>query len=203
MRKTLLLLTSVLLLASCVDIETRLALRGDGSGSLVLAYRVSRQLADLGRTAADAPAVPLPVEREDFQRAVAGVQGVRLASFSRSQNELEVSIRAEIAFRSLEDLARVESLREMQIRVENDGDRHTLRMLVAAAAEEPPAGDSVAMVDQVFEGRALTYVVQPPAPVVDASAGGTVSADRRTVTWTARMKDLVALPDDLVYSVTW
>lgn len=203
MRKIILVLVGALLLASCVDIESRIALRGDGSGSLVIAYRISRQLADLGRTGADAPAVPLPVEREDFQRAVSGVEGVRLASFSRTQDELEVSIRAEISFASLEALARIEVLREMQIRVEQDGGRRTLRMRVAPAAAEAPGEDSLAMVDQLFEGRALTFVVQAPAPVVSAGTGGKVSADRRTVTWTARMRDLVALPEDLVYSVTW
>jgi hypothetical protein len=203
MRKIILVLVGALLLASCVDIESRLALRGDGSGTLVIAYSISRQLADLGRTAADAPAVPLPVEREDFQRAVSGVPGVQLASFSRTQNELEVSIRAEIAFTSLEALARIEVLQEMQVRVEQDGGRRTLRMRVAPAAAKALSEDSLAMVDQLFEGRWLTFVVQAPAPVVSSGPGGQVSADRRTVTWTARMRDLVALPEDLVYSVTW
>jgi hypothetical protein len=203
MRKIILVLVGTLLLASCVDIESRLALRGDGSGTLVIAYSISRQLADLGRTGADAPAVPLPVEREDFQRALSGVQGVRLASFWRSQNELEVSIRAEIAFASLEALARIEVLQEMQVRVEQDGGRRTLRMRVAPAAAKALSEDSLAMVDQLFEGRGLTFVVQAPAPVVSSGPGGQVSADRRTVTWTARMRDLVALPEDLVYSVTW
>ena len=75
MRKIVPLLIAVVLLVSCVDVESHLSLRGDGSGTLVLAYRISRQLADLGQAAGEPPSVPLPVQREDFQRALRGVPG--------------------------------------------------------------------------------------------------------------------------------
>jgi hypothetical protein len=203
MRKIIPLLIGTVLLVSCVDVQTQLSLRGDGSGTLVLAYSISRQLADLGRTGADLPAVPLPVEREDFQRALGGVPGLSLKSFTRAQNELEVSIRAEIGFSSLEALAGVEAFKEMQVRVETAGSRHTLSVLLARAAEGPVTEDSLAMVDEMFQGRMLTYVVHAPAPIISSSANAQVSADRRTLTYAARMRDLVSLSEDLVLSVTW
>jgi hypothetical protein len=203
MRKIVLLLIGVALLSSCVDIESRLAIRGDGSGTLVLSYRISRQFADLGRTAGDAPSVPLPVEREDFQRALGGVPGLSLRAFTRAQNDSDVAIRAEIGFASLDALARVEIFREMQARVETAGSRHTFSILVARVAEGPVSEDSLRMVDEMFEGRALTYVVQVPGPIQSSTPGAQVSPDRRTLTYTARMKDLVNRSEDLVLAVTW
>ncbi len=203
MRKIIPLLIGVVLLASCVDVETRLSIHGNGSGTLVLDYSIARQLADLGRTAAEAPAVPLPLEREDFQRALAGVPGLVLKSFTRSQNELEVSIRAEISFVSLEALARVEVFQEMRLRLETSGSRRTMSVLLARAAESPVSDDSVAMVGDMFQGRALTYVVQAPSRIVSATPGAELSADGRTLTYTARMTDLVRLPEDLVLTVSW
>ena len=180
MRKIVPLLIAVVFLVSCVDVESRLSLRGDGSGTLVLAYRISRQLANLGQAAGEAPSVPLPVQREDFQRALLGAPGLTLRSFSRTQDDSDVSIRAEIAFASLDALARVEAFREMQVRLETSGSRRTLSLLLARAAEGPVSEDSLQMIDEMFEGRALTFVIQLPGPILSASSGAQVSADKRT-----------------------
>ena len=59
------------------------------------------------------------------------------------------------------------------------------------------------MIDEMFEGRALSFVLQVPGPILSASSGAQVSVDRRTLTYSARMRDLVSLGEDLVLSVTW
>jgi hypothetical protein len=203
MRKILLLLVAVVFVASCVVLESRRTLRRDGSGTLALTYRVSRQLADLGRTAGEAPSVPLPVEREDFARAVNGVQGVHLRSFRRTQDDENVTIRAELSFSSLEALARIDAFRELDLRLTSSGAQRSLSVLVAKAADQPVDDDSLRMIDDMFEGRAVTWIVEAPARITASPPGAMLSADGRTLTWTAGMRDLVNRTEDLVLTLGW
>lgn len=203
MRKILLLLVAVVFLASCIDIESRLTVRNDGSGTLALTYGVSRQLADLGRTAGEAPSVPLPIEREDFARAVNGVHGVHLGSFRRTQDDENVTIRAELSFSSLEALARIDAFRELDLRLTSSGAQRTLSVLVAKAAEEPVDEDSLRMIDDMFEGRAVTWIVEAPARITSSPPGSTLSADGRTLRWTSGMRELVNRTEDLVLTLGW
>lgn len=203
MRKILVLFASCLALVSCMDIESRLTLRADGSGTLGLTYRISRQLADLGRTPGDTPAVPLPVEREDFVRALAGAPGLSLASFKRVQDAENVTISAVVAFRSLEELSRVAALGELEPRLLQAGGRTTLTVLLAKAAEEKADEDSLRMIDEAFEGRLVTWTVQAPGRVESDFPGAKISSDGRTLTWSATLRDLVSRTEDLVLSLSW
>lgn len=203
MKKICLLLLGIVFLASCVGIETRIDMGADGSGSLSLTYKISRELVDLGRAEGDPAVVPLPVSREDFERALHGIDGVRLKSFRRSQDERDVTIGAVIGFASLEALARIETFKEMEMRIEATGSRHTMTQLVAKAAPQPATEDSRRMIDEMFEGYNLTYVVHAPAPITANSPGTTLSADRRTLSLTTKIADLVDRSEDLVVSLSW
>jgi hypothetical protein len=190
------------LLCSCVSVESRLSIRNDGSGTLSLDYRIPRSLGDLGRTAdKDAP-VPLPVERTDFQRAIAGVPGVRLARYSRKADDQNVAIHAEISFARLEDLARVPSLRDAGLSFVAAGGSHTLTQLVASAPESALGAEHLALVDSLSAGSSVTVVIQTPAPMTPGPIG-TLSADRRTLTWTASLGELERRTDSVVLTATW
>jgi hypothetical protein len=203
MRKILLLAASCFLLVSCLDIESRLSLRADGSGTLGLTYRISRQLADLGRTPGDAPAVPLPVEKGDFERALAGVAGLSLATFKRAEDSENVTISAVVSFASLEALARVSAFEDLQPRLSRAGGRSSLALLLAKAAQEPADEDSLRMVEEAFEGRLVTWTVQVPGRIESDFPGARLSADGRTLTWSAPLRDLVNRTEDLVLSLSW
>jgi hypothetical protein len=190
------------LLFSCVDVESRLSIRNDGSGTLSLEYQIPRSVADLGRTPdKDAP-VPLPVEKADFLRGIAGIPGVRLARYTRRADEENVTIRAEIAFKRLENLAKVPALRDAGLALVENGGTRTLTQLVAAAPESPASVESLALVDSLFAGGSISIVLQTPAPMTPGPLG-TLSADRRTLSWTATVGDLARRTDSVVLTATW
>ena len=61
MRKIAVLCVASLFLLSCVGIDSRLTVRDNGSGTLVLTYRVSQLVADLGLSSSDKGVIPLPL----------------------------------------------------------------------------------------------------------------------------------------------
>jgi hypothetical protein len=203
MRKLVVLCFIVVLLSSCISIDSRLTIRDNGSGTLQLTYRISQLVADLGVSSTGKPVIPLPVSRPDFERSLAAANGkVRLTSFDRSDNEKDITIRAEMAFDSLDALAKVDSFHDAALTVGTDGPRRTFSQVVARAAKQPLSDDSRRMLDALFDGYDLSFVLVAPQPIQDATLG-TLSSDKKTLTYKTTIKDVVSTAQDLVMSARW
>jgi hypothetical protein len=203
MRKIAILCLGSLLLVSCVGIDSRMTLRDNGSGTLTLTYRVSQLAADLGTSSTGRSVIPLPLSRQDFERSLAPSNGkVRLDSFSRSQNEKDISIKAEISFDSLEALANLDAFKDAQLQSTTDGARRTLRQVIARAPAEPLTDDTLRMIDSLFNGYDIAFTVETPRPI-QSSTLGTISADKRSLSYKASVRDVMTTANDLVLDMAW
>jgi hypothetical protein len=203
MRKIVPLCLASLLMMSCVGIDSRLTIKDNGSGSLSLTYRISQLVTDLGVSRSGARAVPLPVSKDDFERSLARTNGkVRLTRFARSEDEKDVTIRAELSFDSLEALSQVDAFRDAELKAGKDGALSTFSQLVSHPASEPVSEDTLRMADALFDGYDLTFVIETPRPIQNAPLG-TVSADKRTLTYRTSIKDVMSAKADTVLSASW
>ena len=203
MRKIVLLCLTLAFLTSCIGIDSRLTIRDNGSGTLQLTYRVSQLVADLGVSSTGKSVIPLPISRADFERSLAQSGGkVRLTRFDRSENEKDITIRVELAFNSLDDLAKVDAFQDAQLKSGTEGTSHTFSQLVAKTLTPPLSDDSRRMLETLFDGYDITYVLEVPQPIQDSTIG-TLSPDKKTLTYTARIQDVMTTTQDLVMSARW
>jgi hypothetical protein len=203
MRKIVLLCLTLAFLTSCIGIDSRLTIRDNGSGTLQLIYRVSQLVTNLGVSSTGKSVIPLPISRADFERSLAQSGGkVRLTRFDRSENEKDITIRVELAFNTLDDLAKVDAFQDAQLKSATEGTSHTFSQLVAKTLTPPLNDDSKRMLDTLFDGYNITYVLEVPQPIQDSTIG-TLSPDKKTLTYTARIQDVMGTTQDLVMSARW
>ncbi len=203
MRKIVLLCFLVALLSSCIGIDSRLTIRDNGSGTLQLTYHISQIVADLGVSSTGRSVIPLPVTKSDFVRSLAPTNGrVRLTSFDKSEDEKDITIHAELAFDSVDALAKVDAFRDADLRWGTEGTRHTFSQVVARTPRQPLSDSSRKMLDALFDGYDLSFVLVAPQPIQDSTVG-TLSADRKTLTYTTTVKDVVTATQDLVMNARW
>ena len=203
MRKIVILGIASILIMSCVGIDSKVTIKEDGSGTLFLTYRVSQLVADLGTTTSEKGIVPLPLARADFERSLQASQGkVRLTRFERTENEKDISIHVELSFDSIDALAQVDAFHDAQLKLSTDGTRHTLTQLIAHAPSQPVTEDSLRMIDAFFDGYGLTFVIEAPQPIQQFSLGS-LSSDKRTLTYTTSIKDVVRTRSDLILTAGW
>jgi hypothetical protein len=203
MRKIAPLCLASLLMISCVGIDSRLTVKDNGSGTLSLTYRISQLVTDLGVSRSGARAVPLPVSKEDFERSLARTGGkVRLTGFALSEDEKDITIHAELSFDSLEALSRVDAFRDADLKAGKEGGKSTFSQLVSRAATEPVSEDTLRMVDSLFDGYELTFVLETPRPILRAPLG-TLTADKRTLTYRTSIKEVMSAKTDTVLSASW
>lgn len=203
MRKLVALCFTLALLSSCIGVDSRLTVRDNGSGTLQLTYRISQLVANLGVSSTGKSAIPLPVSRSDFDRSLAASNGkVRLARFDKSEDEKDITIQAEIAFDSLDSLARIDAFHDAELKWGTEGSRRTFSQVVARTPRQPLSDDSRRMLEALFEGYDLTFVVVAPQPITDSTLG-TLSADKKTLTYKTTIKDVMTTTQDLVLSARW
>jgi hypothetical protein len=203
MRKIALLCLSTILLASCVGIDSRMTIHDNGSGILALTYKVSQLAADLGTSSSGKSAIPLPISRADFDRSLAAANGkVRLTQFSRTENEKDVTIHAELSFDSLEALAQLDAFKDAELKSTTNGSRRSLSQVVAKVPPEPLTEDTKRMIDSLFSGYDIALTVETPRPIQSSSLG-TVSPDKRTLTYKASVRDVMTTTSDIVLELSW
>jgi hypothetical protein len=181
-------------LSSCIGVQSQISLGRDGSGTLRLSYRISQFL----RESQD---LPLPVSREDFQRAVAAAPGLRLEALSQREDEQDVTIEARIGF------DRVEALNALGDRLglsysEQEGGRVFRQRLYPGQPPEGISAESLKLAETFFQGYEVSLELSSPAPILSHSLG-TVSEDKRSLRYQTTILELLKQKDEVTLEVTW
>ena len=190
------------LFTSCIGIESRLVLRSDGSGTLVLSYKVSQFMKniDVGR---EDKRLPLPLSEEDFRRTVDGIEGLRLADLQQREDEENVHIRAQLEFDSLNALNGLSREPGLGLSLAAAGEGTVFRQVISPGTEpEELSEDSLAMIEEFFAGYELAYRVTAPAPVKRHSLGE-LSADGLSVSYNVTVPQLLQAAEPVILEVVW
>lgn len=192
----------ILLLSSCIGIDSAILIRADGSGVLTLSYTVSQFIKniDAGRSEQK---LPLPINEEEFRRSSEGIEGLRLNSLDRREDEENVYIEAELEFDSVEVVNSLGREGEIGITLEQQGDATIFRQLIFPG---PPAEEiteeSLEMIETFFEGYELVYSVTVPGEVRDHTLGD-LQENGRTVTYSITVPEVLRSSEPLILEVVW
>jgi hypothetical protein len=204
MKKLLLpiLVVVVALLSSCIGIESQITLQNDGSGTLLLNYRVSRLMKNLDVAKSDWH-LPLPVSREDFQRTVDSISGLKLLSLAQREDERDVLIDARLAFTGVQAINSLGKEGQIELSLSNEGDLHVFRQQIyRGRGLEQISPESLQMIQTFFEGYELSYRVTAPAAIKRHSLGE-LSPDQRSVIYKTSVADLLKSGEKQVLEVDW
>jgi hypothetical protein len=202
MTRWFILILTVVLLSSCIGIESEILLRQDGTGVLTLSYQISQFMKniDAGR---EEKQLPLPVNEEEFVRTAEGIEGLRLTDIDEREDEENVYIRAELEFDSVDAVNALGQAGQIGISLENQGETNTFRQVIFAGQKgEAITEDSLEMIETFFQGYDLVYTITVPTPVQSHSLGD-LSADGRTVTYTITVPEILKRSQPLVLEVVW
>ena len=203
-------LVALFALCSCFGVSADISVRGDGSGKLVLEYRVSRMAEALGRLDGNSRRQTVPVGRADFERSLSRLPGLRLVSFSSAEDAGGDTVnRAELEFKSIEALPAffdAAGSRAAFVR-ENGTNRLSLTLLDApgAAALDP---DLLTLVREVSAGYRLRLGLSAAGTASLATTPSVVPAADivargKTVSFSIGTGELLGLSEGLQLEFVW
>jgi len=94
-----------LLFLSCIGVSSRVTINQDGSGIILLEYRIARGLETLGALDGNEKWLPVPAGRADLERTAARIQGLSLVSYTSLQAGNDTIHSAEFSFATTEALS--------------------------------------------------------------------------------------------------
>jgi hypothetical protein len=209
------LLCTTLVLSSCVGASMEIVARRDGSGTIALEYRLSRDFEALGKLDGNENWPVIPLGRADFERSAARVEGLSLRSFSEKTVGADVVYQARFDFASLEGLARFLDSTGQRASLVRDGARNRLFLSFNNVADSVKADeDLLDLVASSFEGYDLVFVLTlPQAPelrVVDGRGAplesppaGTALLRGNKVSFSAPMAELLSAPEPSRLEIVW
>jgi len=90
--------------SSCLGISADIALNQNGSGTFNVEYRISKGLDALGQLDGNERWNTIPAGRADFERTMDRLPGMKLTSFSSTEDKNDLIIKANLEFKDLNSL---------------------------------------------------------------------------------------------------
>jgi len=203
LKTAVLALLVVFLLSSCIGIESRIRISNDGSGQLILKYRVSRLITHLENTETNGNVVPLPLSREEFERTVNNTDGLELVSYRRKEDEVDIHIQAKVNFDSIEALSAMDNRNKNSFSLRSEQGNRVLNQIIYAGGDgEAPTRDSLEMLETFFSGYNLTFIVETPTEIYKHNLGE-LSADKRSVTYEISIAEILGDTMKKIFEVAW
>ncbi|MDR1302955.1 MAG: hypothetical protein LBK43_10890 [Treponema sp.] len=151
----------MLMLSSCIGIQADISLRADGSGTLVLEYRLSRMLESLGKLDGNEGWPPIPLGKADFERTQERVPGLTLVSFSSKDDGKDQYNQVKMEFSDLAALVRFLDATKQRASLVQDQGKHRLTLTFTEGMDTADP-DFLALLAAVSAGYTIQMSVSVP-----------------------------------------
>ncbi|HCC36114.1 MAG TPA: hypothetical protein DEQ14_00040 [Treponema sp.] len=150
-------------LCSCMGVNADITVRGDGSGKMILEYRVSRMAEALGRLDGNERWQTVPLGRADFERTMTRLPNLRLVSFSSKSDDKDIINKAELEFQNIEDLLAFfdPAAEGKYASFAGENGRNRLSLLLWEGAPEIDA-DLLSLIQETSAGYAISFSLSVP-----------------------------------------
>ncbi|MCL2044085.1 MAG: hypothetical protein FWG89_08105 [Treponema sp.] len=207
----ILLCLAVLGLNSCLGVSADISIRANGSGQIVLEYRVSQALESMGRLDGNERWPAIPVGRDDFERGVARIPGLRLSGFS-ARDVSGAGGGRDLLTRVTLDFQDIPALLSF-LGGAGDSASHTVEngsnvLRLVLAVPSSLNADLVSLLREVSDGYEIGIGLSVPRNASLAVLPSDVSASRvvshgRRVSFTIGLADMLDLREELTLEFRW
>ncbi len=189
--------------SSCVDLQSNISLNGDGSGTLELEYEISQKTVYLGRLDENDPTIPLPVNRDDFERTVAAIPGMSLSSFSLEETADFVRVAAVVTFSNIDQISRfLGNDTDDVIALNQSGGETVFQYTIYKKLDESIDEETLLMLETFFQGYELSFALTPPRQPKQINRGS-ISDNGKIATYTVPLVDLFKNNETVVWNIVW
>jgi hypothetical protein len=202
-----------LVFGSCVGVKAEMTLRDDGSGRLILEYRVSQTAESLGKQDGNERWQTVPVGRADFERTIERLPGLRMVSFSTKDEGADVTNRVSLEFKDVESLIPFfAGAGEGASLVEEGGKKRLSLIFYPGLKNADP--ELLALVRDLSRPYALALDFSAPGEAaltltdgggkpLAVPEGAAVQGRGKKVSMSIGTGDLLSLPEGLGVEITW
>jgi hypothetical protein len=212
MKNRALILLAALMFSSCVGVTSEILLRRDGSGTISLEYRFSRELEALGKLDGNERWPSLPAGKADFERTLARLEGLSLGSFTTKTTGKDVINQVKLDFAGLEALVRFLDASGQRASLAREGGKNRLTLVFSGAGRADP--ELLTLLGAAMEGYSLDFGItlpqEPELRIPDGNGGfreippaGTVTVQGKRAGFSVPLAELLSSPAPVTLEILW
>jgi hypothetical protein len=205
------------LLSSCLGASADISMKADGSGKITLEYRVSQMLESMGRLDGNERWPAIPVGKADFQRSLARVPGLSLASFSSKEvrnkaagsaiGRDDLVSKAVVEYKNTDALLAFLDRSGSRATLVQDNGKNILRLVLLDPASAVTDGDLLSLLKEISAGYEISFSLSAPKnaslTVTPPVSSARLVPQGKKVSFAIDVGELLALENGLVVEITW
>jgi len=207
----------VIFLNSCIGISMDIQMNRDGSGRLTMEYRISNLLESIGSLDGNASKPSIPVGREDWERTVERLSGVRLVSYSNKVNHNDSVVNVTLTFANPQALSAIidsaGASRGMVLAAYN-GQTGSLDLIVHKNQSSGYDQNLISLMRSFFtdynfslkfsaSGSSLMTITDENGNAINTPSQAAAVTSGRSVSISMGIMDIFDLPDGLGLKINW
>lgn len=210
------IMASAFLLCSCIGLQVETVFNADGSGSMRLQMRISKELLQMGEE--EGAEMDVPLSKEDLEETYRGVKGVTVREVVQEDTETDRVITALVDFDDFGAVTEVEGFPGQETSLAREGGATVFRTRIgdksgAAGLTGGGAADGgrqeleldesmITAIRAFMEGYSFEYRITAPKKV-KRHTHGELTNNGRTVVYNMPMGDLIVLDEPFTFEITW
>ncbi|MDR3166947.1 MAG: hypothetical protein LBT93_03300 [Treponema sp.] len=208
-----LVMVIILVLSSCIGISSTITLNRDGSGTMLLIYRIPQTLESLGKLDGNERWLPIPVGKADFERTLDRLPGMSLGSFSSKKDGTDLIIQIGLEFDHIDALTRFLDATGQEAALVQEKGVNRLSLTLSGGISDPDpelvslvsllaGGYEVELSFTLPEEGAITLYSGKGVPL-DSFPGGNITARGKELSFKAPMVEVLSSSEGLRLEIRW
>jgi hypothetical protein len=200
-------------MSSCLGASADISISADGSGKITLEYRVSQMLESIGRLDGNENWPAIPVGRADFERSLARIPGLRLASFSSKEIRNasgggDLVTKAVLEFKNTDALLAFLDRSGSRASLVQENERNILRLILKEPSSAIADRDLLSLFKEISSGYEISFSLSAPKNAGLSVQPPSVPSARimpqgKKVSFAIGAGELLALENGLVIEISW
>jgi len=204
----------IFLFNSCLGLSLDIQMNRNGSGRVTMEYRISNLLNSIGALDGNESSAVIPVSRDDWERSIENIPGVKLVSFSKRVNALDNTVNAVFDYPDPQSLALLLDSTGKSVSISQTGQSGVLNMILYDEPSSNYDENLLALMRSFFNEYNITinFSAQTNSTLTVTNGKGnagnipsfvTAAQSGRRVSLSVGTIDLLEIPDGLGVKIVW
>ncbi|MCL2265398.1 MAG: hypothetical protein FWC22_05085 [Treponema sp.] len=205
---------AVFILNSCIGLSMDIQLNKNGSGKLIMEYRISNTLIDLGAVDGNKNWPTIPVGRQDWERTIRRIDGAKLSSFSTNKTGQDTFIKVTIDFNNPDALLKIIDSAGGNSSLNMSGQLLSINLFDSPKDDISEYDDFIGMTGHMFEGynfsisfgaweNSTLKITNQNGGAFNPPASAKIVNEGKKTSFSMEMKDLLNLSDNIELRFNW
>lgn len=193
------LVIAIVLLSSCLTLESHLSVNQNGSGSISFIYTLDKALNNISNLGEKDDIVPLNLSEEYIGSITTNNPGLKYSNYSTKEDEKNLYISVDFEFETIDDLNKLLPV-ENKIVISKKNNETTFSQTLVEETEEINS-ESMDIYRDLFKEHSVLLTVNTPENIINVEGG--IKKSNKVAVYQSSIVDILENGNSIKWDISW